>query len=235
MALGSLQERVSQAKRQNWPLAEACLAGGFNTCLGNPNFNGPFSCSTSFNKDILPHGGDLLCLKDDQSKVWWRWIAGDEMSFLLSTVPDVPTDRLLLASPRVCWQHILTSMDDAPLFRHLHDPDPAFKYWLRNLFYLYVCVEWATVPTGNRNKWDGGLECANMLPQGYPCTQFFSSPQPTLLSPWINTDSHWFTVCHYLLIAEHTNLASLRRVTKENLDSWGFGMSLILAAVMPGT
>lgn len=83
IALGSLQAYVSQAKRQNWPLVEACLAGGFNTCLGNPNYNGPFSCSTSFNKDILLHGGDLLCLKDDQSKVWWRWIAGDEMSFLL--------------------------------------------------------------------------------------------------------------------------------------------------------
>lgn len=66
IALGSLQAHMSQPKRQNWPLAEACLAGGFNTCLGNPNYNGPFACSTSFNKDILPHGGDLLCLKDDQ-------------------------------------------------------------------------------------------------------------------------------------------------------------------------
>lgn len=68
-----------------------------------------------------------------------------------------------------------------------------------------------------------------------PLHTVFSSPQPTLFSPWINTASHWFTVCHYLLIAEHTKLASLRRAMKENLDSWVFGVSLILAAVMPGT
>lgn len=113
-ALSSLQAHVCQAKRQNWPLAEACLAGGFNTCLGNPNYNGPFSCST-LNKDILPHGGDLLCLKDDQRSRFddnGLWV----MKWAFYYHSSGCSYRPALASPGVHRQHILASMDDTPLF-----------------------------------------------------------------------------------------------------------------------
>lgn len=143
-------------------------------------------------------------------------------------------DQLLLARPGVCWQHILTSTDDAPLFRHLYNPVTALSIDSETCFtFLFVLNEQQCQP--ERETSETEVSNVRTLPQGYPCTQFFSSPQPTLFSPWINTASHQFTVCHYLLIAEHTNLASLRRVTKENLGSRVFGMSLILAAVMPGT
>lgn len=160
---------------------------------------------------------------------WWN-------ELFITTVPDVPTDQLLLASPGVFWQHILTNMDDdAPLSRHPYNPVTTFSIDSETCFTFMFML--------NEQRWQletetSETEVSDMrthCPKATLAHSFFSSPQPTLFSPWINTASHWFTVCHYLLIAEHTKLASLRRAMKENLDSWVFGVSLILAAVMPST
>lgn len=153
---------------------------------------------------------------------WWN-------ELFITTVPDVPTDQPLLASPGVCWQHILTSMDDAPLFRHLHNPVTAFSIDSETCFtFMFVWMS----NSANRKQKQVRTHCPKAI---LACRIFFlaySLHSLALGLTQIVTDS---LCCHYLLIAEHTNLASLRRATKENLDSWVFGMSLILAAVMPGT
>lgn len=95
-------------------------------------------------------------------------------------------------------QSVLAAHGWCPIVQTPIWPSHSFKHWLKNLLYLYVWVKWATVPTGNRNKRDGALECENMLPQGYPCTHFFlphSLHSLALGLTQIVTDSLCATIC----------------------------------------
>lgn len=111
---------------------------------------------------------------------WWN-------ELFITTVPDVPTDQLLLASPGVCWQHILKAW----MMPHCSDIYTTQSQLLaltqKPALPLCLC-EWATVPAGNRNKWE------HTAPRLSLHAGYFSSLQLTLFSPWINTDSHWFTL-----------------------------------------
>lgn len=60
-----------------------------------------------------------------------------------------------------------------PIVQTSIGPSHSFKHWLRNLLYLYVCAEWAIVPTGNRTKWDGGLNVRTRCPKDILIQSFF--------------------------------------------------------------